>query len=137
MYIRINLTPGVMLNSKDKINIKVEPRYIQERSEPIRSIYFFAYHITVSNQGEKAAQLITRYWHITDGNGQVEEVRGPGVVGEQPRIAPGESFEYTSFCPLPTPFGVMKGSFQMLRDDGTDFDAPISPFRLVAPEMMN
>ena len=126
-----------MSNSKDKMKIKVEPRYIQERSEPIMSIYFFSYHVTILNQGQRTAQLMTRYWHITDGNGQVEEIRGPGVVGEQPYIAPGDSFEYTSFCPLPTPFGVMHGSFQMLRNDGTHFEAPIAPFRLVAPEMMN
>ena len=119
------------------MKIKVEPRYIQERSEPIRSIYFFAYHVTILNQGQRTAQLMTRYWHITDGNGQIEEVHGPGVVGEQPHIAPGDSFEYTSFCPLHTPFGVMHGSFQMQRDDGTHFESPIAPFRLVAPEMMN
>ena len=126
-----------MSNSKDKIKIKVEPRYIQERSDPVRSIYFFAYHVIILNQGQRTTQLMNRYWHITDGNGQIEEVRGPGVVGEQPHIAPGDLFEYTSFCPLPTPFGVMHGSFQMLRDDGTHFEAPIAPFRLVAPEIMN
>ena len=137
MHNGINLTSGVMSNSKDKINIKVEPRYIQDRSAPVKAIYFFAYHVTIVNKGKIPAQLITRYWHITDGNGQVEEVRGPGVVGEQPRLMPGASFDYTSFCPLPTPFGVMQGSFQMVRDDGTDFEVPIAPFRLVAPEIMN
>lgn len=126
-----------MSNSNDKIKIKVEPQYIQKRSEPIRSIYFFSYHVTILNQGQRTAQLMTRYWHITDGNGQIEEIHGPGVVGEQPHIAPGDSFEYTSFCPLHTPFGVMHGSFQMRRDDGTHFESPIAPFRLVAPEMMN
>ena len=119
------------------IKITVEPRYIPDRSNPVKSYYFFAYHVTITNKGTAAAKLISRYWLISDGDGTTEDVHGPGVVGEQPNLAPGEIFEYTSFCPLPTPLGTMEGSFQMLEENGRQFDAIINPFRLAAPQVLN
>lgn len=119
------------------IRIEVKASYLPERSEPPRPLYFFAYHITITNEGDVAAQLKDRYWHITDSNGDVEEIRGPGVVGHQPHLKKGESFEYTSFCPLQTEFGVMKGKFRMVRDNGESFDARIEPFKLAVPFSVN
>ena len=89
------------------------------------------------NSGDTTAQLVSRHWIITDANQHVEEVRGPGVVGEQPRLAPGEAFEYTSGCPLPTPFGSMRGSYQCVADDGTSFDVPIPEFLLSVPRTLH
>ena len=122
---------------KNSIEITVKPNYVPERSNPVRSYYFFSYHITILNRGDKQVQLLSRYWHITDGQGNTEDVHGPGVIGEQPKLLPGEIFEYTSFCPLPTPMGFMEGSFQMIDDSGNEFDAIIKPFRLVAPQVLN
>jgi len=122
---------------KNSVEITVKPNYIPERSNPVRSYYFFSYHITILNRGDKQVQLLSRYWHITDGQGNTEDVHGPGVIGEQPKMLPGEIFEYTSFCPLPTPMGFMEGSFRMIDDTGNEFDAIIKPFRLVAPQVLN
>ena len=122
---------------KNSIEITVKPNYVPERSNPVRSYYFFSYHITILNRGDKQVQLLSRYWHITDGQGNTEDVHGPGVIGEQPKLLPGEIFEYTSFCPLPTPMGFMEGSFRMIDDTGNEFDAIIKPFRLVAPQVLN
>ena len=122
---------------KNTVEITVKPNYVPERSNPVRSYYFFSYHITILNRGNKQVQLLSRYWHITDGQGNTEDVHGPGVIGEQPKLLPGENFEYTSFCPLPTPMGFMEGSFQMIDDSGNEFDAIIKPFRLVAPQVLN
>ena len=122
---------------KNSVKITVKPNYVPERSNPVRSYYFFSYHITILNRGDKQVQLLSRYWHITDGQGNTEDVHGPGVIGEQPKLLPGENFEYTSFCPLPTPMGFMEGSFQMIDDSGNEFDAIIKPFRLVAPQVLN
>ena len=119
------------------IKISVKPQYIQERSNPVRSYYFFSYHITIQNNSEKTVQLLSRYWHITDGEGKTEDIHGPGVVGEQPTLAPSDSFEYTSFCPLPTPVGFMEGSYRMVDGEGKEFDAIIERFRLVAPQVLN
>lgn len=119
------------------IRIQVQPSYVPERSDEQSGPYFFTYHITITNEGSEPAQLVSRHWIITDGAGRVEHVRGPGVVGAQPRLAPGESFEYRSFCPLPTPIGTMEGTFQMVRDDGTLFHAVIEPFTLAAPHALN
>jgi ApaG protein len=119
------------------IRIRVESVYVLERSAPEHSHWFFTYHVTISNEGDEPAQLVSRHWIITDANGQVEEVKGPGVVGEQPRLAPGETFEYTSACPLPTPFGTMHGTYQMVTDDGEHFDAQIAPFSLAEPRAVN
>ena len=119
------------------IRIEVESEFIPERSDPNEPLYFFAYHVTISNEGQIPVTLISRYWHISDGIGQVEEIRGPGVVGYQPRLEPGEAFKYSSFCPLRTDFGIMKGTYQMVYDDETGFDAVIAPFQLVTPHSIN
>lgn len=119
------------------VRVRVLPEYLPERSDPRRPIYVFAYHVTISNEGELPVQLLNRYWRIRDGFGRIDEVRGPGVVGHQPRLEPGQSFEYSSFCPLPTEFGVMEGSYEMTLDDGERFDARIAPFQLVSPQAVN
>ena len=121
----------------DNIYISVQPKYLPERSNPSKPIYFFSYHIKIVNQGKDTVQLKSRYWHITDGNGNVEEIRGPGVVGNQPYLKQGERFEYTSFCPLSTEFGVMYGHFKMICDTGKKFNAIIQPFRLTIPHSVN
>ena len=118
------------------IRVETNPYYVPERSQP-DALYFFAYQITISNVGDQPAQLVSRHWIITDGDGRIEQVRGPGVVGNQPRLEPGQSFEYTSFCPLPTPVGEMQGTYQMVRDDGEKFDAEVAAFTLATPESMN
>lgn len=121
----------------DGIRIQVESTYVEERSNPRDEYYFFAYRVTISNVGERPAQLISRVWIITDADGQEERVEGPGVIGEQPLLAPGQSFEYTSFCPLRTSFGTMHGTYRMVRPDGTKFDAVIAPFSLAMPNAVN
>jgi ApaG protein len=115
------------------IKVYVESEYAPERSQPSQNQWFFLYTITISNEGTETAQLLTRHWIITDGTGHVEEVRGPGVVGKQPVLAPGESFTYTSGCPLTTPFGVMEGTYQMVSANGDAFDVKIAPFTLSEP----
>lgn len=119
------------------VRVRVLARYIEERSNPEDGLWFFAYRVEIANVGESKVQLISRHWIITDGDGHVEEVRGPGVVGEQPLLAPGQSFEYTSACPLPTPFGTMHGSYQMIDEEGERFDATIAPFALSLPNLIN
>ena len=119
------------------VRVVVRSEYVPERSSPADAQYFFAYRIRISNAGEDTVQLLSRHWVITDGDGQVEHVRGPGVVGEQPVLEPGESFEYTSFCPLPTPIGSMHGSYQMVTAGGSTFDAEIAPFSLAVPSALN
>jgi ApaG protein len=119
------------------IRVEVESFYDEERSSPAEGYYFFAYHVRITNEGDQAAQLISREWIITDGNGEEQRVQGPGVVGEQPRLAPGESFEYTSFCPLSTPVGAMEGSYLMRLGSGEGFQAAIAPFPLAAPHAVN
>jgi len=118
------------------IHVSVRAQYVPERSEPGLG-WFFAYTVTIENRGAVTAQLVSRHWVITDANGEIEEVNGPGVVGEQPVLAPGESFEYTSACPLPTAFGTMHGTYQMTIDDGETFDAEIAAFTLVEPHAVN
>ncbi len=117
----------------DGILVRVQSQYIEEQSSPRDDRYVFAYTITISNESPKTAQLRTRHWVITDGRGTVEEVRGDGVVGEQPRLSPGQSFQYTSGCVLTTPIGTMHGTYRMWRDDGSYFDAVIAPFSLALP----
>jgi ApaG protein len=119
------------------VRVQVQAAYVPERSSPREGHYFFAYRIRVSNVGDDTVQLVSRHWVITDGNGQVEHVRGPGVVGEQPVLEPGQSFEYTSFCPLPTPIGSMHGTYQMATTSGPPFDAEIGPFPLAMPSAVN
>ena len=111
------------------VRIIVRPQYVPDQSAPERNHYLFAYQITIRNEGTRTVQLISRHWIITDGEGKTEEVRGPGVVGSQPVLKPGEEFQYTSGCPLTTPVGTMHGSFQMVPTDGEPFDAAIEPSR--------
>jgi ApaG protein len=115
------------------VRVHVESEYAPERSQPAQQQWFFLYTITITNEGSDTVQLLTRHWIITDGTGKVEEIRGPGVVGKQPTLAPGESFTYTSGCPLETPFGVMQGTYQMATSGGDHFDARIAPFTLSEP----
>ncbi|RMH42394.1 MAG: Co2+/Mg2+ efflux protein ApaG [Deltaproteobacteria bacterium] len=115
------------------IRVSVQPRYLAHRSDPAAGRYVFAYTVLIVNEGTDPAQLLTRHWIITDAAGTVEEVRGPGVVGETPRLEPGEAFQYTSGCILRTPRGTMHGTYQMVRDDGEAFDVEIPAFVLYAP----
>jgi ApaG protein len=119
------------------IRVHVEAQYDPTRSMPHLSRWFFLYTVRIVNEGSVTAQLISRHWIITDATGHVEEVRGPGVVGEQPILAPGQAFEYTSGCPLPTPFGSMHGTYQMVTADGERFDADIATFTLSEPHALN
>jgi ApaG protein len=119
------------------IVVEVESSYVADRSDPMRNRWFFAYRIRISNHGDEIVQLISRHWIITDAHGRVEEVKGPGVVGQQPVLEPGEAFEYTSFCPLATPFGTMHGSYLMTTEDGDSFDAEIAQFTLSEPLTVN
>lgn len=119
------------------IRISVETQYDPTRSSPQQSQWFFLYTIRITNEGPVTAQLMTRHWIITDATGHAEEVKGPGVVGEQPVLAQGQSFEYTSGCPLTTPFGSMRGSYQMTTADGEQFDAEVAEFILREPHAMH
>jgi ApaG protein len=122
---------------RHKINIEVETNYLDDQSEPREQRYVFAYTITIRNEGEVPAKLLTRHWIITDANGRVQEVRGDGVVGEQPYLKPGQGFRYSSGAVLETPVGTMQGSYQMVGDDGAKFEAPIPAFRLAMPGMLH
>lgn len=115
------------------IHVSVEPFYLAEQSEPDRDRWVFGYRVRIENSGGETVQLLNRHWRITDALGRVVEVRGEGVVGEQPRLEPGEAFQYTSGTPLPTPTGIMAGSYQMVNDDGERFDIAIPAFSLDAP----
>ena len=119
------------------IRVTVQSVYVAEQSSPKSRRYVFAYTVKIGNEGSASAQLRSRHWVITDGEGKVEEVRGPGVVGQQPFLKPGEHFEYTSGCVLQTPRGDMHGTYQMQRPDGTGFDANIAPFALTLPHSLN
>jgi ApaG protein len=119
------------------IRVIVRSRYVAEQSFPMARRYVFAYSVRIANEGRRAAQLRSRHWIITDAEGKVEEVRGPGVVGKQPLLGPGEHFEYTSSCVLETPIGQMRGTYQMLAYDGRLFDAVIAPFLLAPPHSVN
>jgi ApaG protein len=119
------------------IRVQVASFYVEERSDPENGRYFFAYRVKISNTGTETARLVSREWIITDADGNEERVEGPGVVGEQPVLLPGESFEYTSFCPLPTPVGTMHGTYWMVRPDGNSFEAAIAPFSLEVPGSVN
>lgn len=116
-----------------RIEVTVEPQYLPAQSEPEQNRFAFAYRVTIENKGQLAAQLLSRHWLITDGDGQVQEVRGAGVVGEQPLLAPGERHVYTSGTLMASRVGTMQGSYQMLAEDGHAFDAIIAPFRLAVP----
>jgi ApaG protein len=126
-----------MTMSRHQIQVSVKTTFLPAQSAPDQNRYVFAYTITITNSGEIPAKLVTRHWVITDANNRIQEVRGDGVVGEQPSIAPGMSFEYTSGTVLETPVGVMKGTYQMVADDGTSFDAEIPPFTLSTPRTLH
>jgi ApaG protein len=115
------------------VAVRVSVSYLPEQSEPQRGRWFWAYHVRIENEGPMAVQLMTRHWIITDGRGARHSVEGEGVVGEQPLIAPGESYDYVSGCPLATPTGNMLGSYSMIGEDGSAFDVAIPKFALLAP----
>lgn len=119
------------------IRIQVITSYIDDQSEPDSDRYVFAYTITISNEGDVAAKLISRHWVITDANGKVQEVSGDGVVGEQPHLKPGEEFRYSSGAVLETPVGAMQGLYRMEAEGGVNFDAPIAPFTLAVPGLLH
>ena len=121
----------------NNIQVDVETRYIEDQSDPEQNSYVFAYTITIQNKGSQGAKLLTRHWVITDSNQKVQEVRGDGVVGEQPELKPGEQFVYTSGTMLETSVGTMKGSYQMQAEDGSYFDAPIDEFVLSTPRVLH
>jgi len=123
--------------AKYEFTVTAAPKYLAEHSDPDANHYVFAYTITVHNTGEVSAQLISRHWVITDGEGRVEEVRGEGVVGEQPVLAPGEAFRYTSGCPLETPVGSMRGTYHCVAEDGTRFEAEVPEFVLAVPRVLH
>ena len=126
-----------MNESQSDIRIQVSTHYIDDQSEPDSHRYVFAYTITITNNGDVAARLISRHWVITDANGKVQEVSGDGVVGEQPHLNPGEAFEYSSGAILETPVGAMQGLYRMEADGGFGFDAPIAPFTLAVPGLLH
>lgn len=119
------------------LSISVTPQYLAEQSDPDKNRFVFAYAVRITNNGQHAAQVISRHWVITDARQNVQEVRGLGVVGQQPLLAPGASFEYTSGCPLPTPFGTMKGSYHCVGDNGIPFEADIPEFVLAMPRTLH
>ena len=127
------------MNATDmnNVSVDVETRYIEDQSNPEQNYYVFAYTITIQNKGRQSAQLLTRHWVITDSNQKVQEVCGDGVVGEQPLLEPGEQFVYTSGTMLETAVGTMKGSYQMLADDGSQFDATVDEFVLSTPRVLH
>ena len=122
---------------KYEFSVSVRPQFVPEHSNPEEDKFLFAYTVTIRNTGDVAAQLISRHWFITDANNKVEEVQGLGVVGEQPLLRPGEAFEYTSGCPIATPVGSMRGSYQCVAEDGTRFEAPIPEFVLSMPRTLH
>jgi len=119
------------------VRVKVRSVYLSDRSDPVHDHWMHAYEVTLSNEGGRPARLLSRHWIITNSHGVQDHVRGQGVVGETPRLEPGESFQYTSGCPLDTPMGTMHGSFRMERDDGTLFDVDVAPFTLAEPFAVN
>ena len=119
------------------VKIDVVPRFVSEQSEPDNQRWLFAYRITISNTGDEPVQLVSRHWIITNGNGIVQNVQGAGVVGQQPRMRPGEGFQYVSACPLDTAVGTMHGTYQMITDGGEEFDAEVPMFVLADPQALN
>ena len=124
---------GKYAHTTRAVTVTVQPFYLEEQSAPDQSHYIWAYHVEIENNGAETVQLMARYWRITDSTGKVQEVRGEGVVGEQPVLEPGDSFEYTSGTPLPTPSGIMVGTYQMETDTGECFDIAIPAFSLDSP----
>lgn len=126
-----------MTDLHNDIRVDVETNFVPDQSDPVQNRFVFAYTITIRNQGGSPAKLMMRHWIITDANGKVQEMRGEGVVGEQPHIKPGEGFRYSSGAVLETPVGSMQGAYQMVNDLGERFDAPIAPFRLAVPGLLH
>ena len=126
-----------MSDKTHNINVNVQPTYIKEQSDPQSNHYVFTYTVTINNTGNVAARLLTRHWIITDGDGLVQEVKGDGVIGEQPHLKPGEAFKYTSGTLMNTPVGAMHGTYQMITDDGVKFDAIIPSFTLSVPNFLH
>ena len=122
---------------KAEVEVVVQPEYIESRSDPEKNLFFFAYRVHITNHGKRGLRLISRHWIITDEKGEVEEVRGLGVIGSQPHLGPGDSFNYMSFCPLPTPAGTMEGSYQMVSDAGEEVLVDIPQVSLVIPNLIN
>ena len=129
-------SPEIPMSAR-QIRVTVESFYVPERSEPTEHYYFFAYRVRIANEGQETAKLMSREWIITDGDGNQQTVRGEGVVGEQPLLGPGEAYEYTSFCPLPTEVGAMEGTYFMRTAGGEIFRAEIAPFTLAVPGVLN
>ena len=125
------------MSAENQILVEVYPRYIEDQSKPDANKYAFAYTIKITNTGTTAAKLVSRHWLITDANGKVEEVRGPGVIGKTPYLKPGEAFTYTSGALIATPVGVMQGAYTMRSDTGEQFDAPIPQFTLSIPRTLH
>jgi ApaG protein len=121
----------------NEFRVQVKSRFLDKRRASDDGKFVYEYRIRITNEGNQPARLLSRHWFITDGFGAVEEVRGAGVIGEQPRIVPGETYEYRSYCPLPTQYGVMQGSYTMLGDDGSTFIVEVAPFRLFIPALNN
>ena len=126
-----------MMPANQQIDVEVVSEFLPGQSNPDEKRYAFAYTITISNRGGAPAKLVTRHWLITDSNGEIQEVRGDGVVGVQPHLKPGQSFQYTSGTIIKTPVGSMQGSYQMVADDGNKFDANIAPFSLAVPGLVH
>lgn len=116
-----------------EVEVCAEPFFLEDRSDPAEDRYVWAYRITIANHSDQAVRLLSRYWHITDALGRIEEVRGPGVVGEQPELKPGDSYQYTSACPLSTPSGIMVGRYTMEGEHGIEFEIDIPAFSLDVP----
>lgn len=127
------------MNEQNKYSIRIEAvsEFVEQQSDETEGRFVFSYQIRISNTGSVPARLISRHWVITDADGKVQEVRGLGVIGEQPLLGPGQSFEYTSGCAIPTSFGTMRGSYQMQAEDGTEFDAEIPEFLLTGPRVLH
>lgn len=125
------------MSEKNKFLVKVNPYYIESQSSPDENRYVFAYTITITNVGSSAAKLLSRHWLITDSNGKIQEVRGDGVVGEQPYLKPGESFQYTSGALIETPVGIMQGKYHLISDNGENFNAKIPKFTLSIPRTLH
>ena len=125
---------GMYEATTQNIRVRVEPHYDEQRSNPRENRYFWLYAVDITNEGDDSVTLLSRHWRITDSNGTHEEVQGPGVVGKTPTLEPGESFSYTSGCPLRTPSGIMVGAYQMVRGDGETFEVEIPAFSLDSPD---
>ena len=121
----------------NRIEIITHPLFLPDRSDPIRSYYFFSYQINIINRSKETVRLLSRYWRIMDGEGNTQDIYGPGVVGKTPTLQPEGSFEYTSFCPLSTPLGFMEGSYRMVDEERKESDVTIPKFRLLASQVLN